>query len=86
MVDAILKDTNQIHSCAMMLQGEYGYSDIVSGVPVMIGMNGGEKIIEMSLNDLQRTRFKNSVASVQEMVDALCKNKFFDDCETSNEQ
>ena len=81
MVDAILKDTKQIHSCAVMLKGEYGYSDIVSGVPVMIGASGAEKVIEMSLNDLQKTRFKNSVASVQEMVDALCASKFFEDCE-----
>ena len=81
MVDAIIKDTNQIHSCAVMLQGEYGYNDIVSGVPVMIGANGVQKIIEMSLNDLQKTRFKNSVASVQDMVNSLCINKFFEDCE-----
>ncbi len=81
MVDAILKDTNQIHSCAVMLQGEYGYKDIVSGVPVMIGAKGAQKIIEMTLNDLQKTRFKNSVASVQNMVDSLCENDFFQDCE-----
>ena len=81
MVDAILKDTNQIHSCAVMLKGEYGYSDIVSGVPVMIGADGAQKVIEMTLNDLQKTRFKNSVASVQDMVDSLCKTGFFDDCE-----
>ena len=80
MVDAILKDTNQIHSCAVMLEGEYGYSDIVSGVPVMIGANGVQKVIEMTLNDLQKTRFKNSVASVQDMVDSLCKTGFFEDC------
>jgi len=81
MVDAILKDTNQIHSCAVMLEGEYGYHNIVSGVPVMIGANGVQKVIEMTLNDLQKTRFKNSVASVQDMVDSLCKTGFFDDCE-----
>ena len=81
MVEAILKDTNQIHSCAMMLKGEYGYNEIVSGVPVMIGAEGGNKIIEMTLNDLQKTRFKNSVASVQDMVDSLCRTGFFDDCE-----
>ena len=80
-VDAILKDTNQIHSCAVMLQGEYGYNNIVSGVPVMIGAKGGEKIIEMTLNDLQKTRFKNSVASVQSMVDSLNEADFFKDCE-----
>jgi len=83
MVDAILKDTNQIHSCAVMLQGEYGYSDMVSGVPVMIGAGGAEQIIEMTLKQLQRTRFKNSIASVQEMVDALYANNFFDDLKKS---
>jgi len=82
MVDAILKDTKQIHSCAMLLDGEYGYKEVVSGVPVMIGTNGGEKIIEMTLKTLQKTRFKNSVESVREMTNALCKTKFFDDCES----
>jgi len=79
MVDAILKDTKQIHSCAIMLKGEYGYSDMVSGVPVMIGAGGGEQVIEMTLKTLQKTRFKNSVASVKEMVDTLYENGFFDD-------
>jgi len=82
MVDAILKDTKQIHSCAVMLKGEYGYSDMVSGVPVMIGAEGAEEIIEMSLKTLQRNRFKSSVESVKEMVDTLYSNKFFDDIET----
>jgi malate dehydrogenase len=81
MVDAILKDTKQIHSCAVYLEGEYGYKGIVSGVPTMIGAGGSEQIIEMTLKTLQRTRFKNSVASVQEMVNALYENNFFDDCE-----
>jgi malate dehydrogenase len=79
MVDAILKDTNQIHSCAIMLQDDYGYSDIVSGVPVMIGAGGAEQVIEMTLKNLQKERFKNSVASVQEMVDKLNELNFFDD-------
>ena len=81
MVDAILKDTKQIHSCAVMLKGEYGYSDIVSGVPVMIGANGAEEIIEMSLKTLQKNRFKDSVSSVQDMLNTLYTNNFFDDCE-----
>ena len=82
MVEAILQDTNQIHSCAIMLQDDYGYSDIVSGVPVMIGAGGAEKVIPMALKPLQQTRFKNSVASVQEMVDTLYEMNFFDEaCE-----
>jgi len=80
-VDAILKDTKQIHSCAVMLRGEYGYKDMVSGVPVMIGTDGAEQVIEMTLKTLQKTRFKNSVASVKEMVDILYKSGFFDECE-----
>jgi len=78
MVEAILKDTNQIHSCGVMLKNDYGYSDIVSGVPVMIGAGGAEKVIQMTLKPLQIERFKNSVAAVQEMVDKLEEAKFFD--------
>jgi malate dehydrogenase len=81
-VEAILQDTNQIHSCAIMLEDDYGYSGIVSGVPVMIGAGGAEKVIPMALKPLQQTRFKNSVASVQDMVDKLYEIKFFDEeCE-----
>ncbi|MBD3793413.1 MAG: malate dehydrogenase [Campylobacterales bacterium] len=79
MVDAILRDTNQIHSCAIRLDGEYGYSNIVSGVPVMIGAGGAEKIIEMALIPMQKDRFANSVASVQAMVNKLYELKFFDE-------
>jgi len=78
MVESILKDTNQIHSCAVMLDGKYGYTDIVSGVPVMIGAGGAEQIIEMGLKPLQKKRFAHSVASVQEMIDTLNELKFFD--------
>ncbi len=79
MVESILQDTKQIHSCAVMLDGEYGgYKDIVSGVPVMIGSNGAEKIIEMALKPLQVRKFSESVASVQEMVDKLQEMGFFD--------
>ncbi|MBL0721430.1 MAG: malate dehydrogenase [Sulfurovum sp.] len=78
MVDAILKDMNQIHSCAVSLDGEYGYSNIVAGVPVMIGANGAEKIIEMTLSESQTARFAKSVSSVRETVDSLYEHKFFD--------
>lgn len=79
MVDAILKDTKQIHPCAVLLDGEYGYSDIVSGVPIMIGANGCEKIIEVTLNDVEKKMFKKSVDSVQTLIDTLNENKFFDE-------
>jgi len=77
MVEAILKDTKQIHPCAVYLDGEYGYSDVVCGVPVMLGANGAEKIIEVTLNDKEKDMFKNSINSVQELVDSLNENNFF---------
>jgi len=79
MVEAILKDTKQIHPCAVYLNGEYGYKDVVSGVPVMLGANGVEKIIEVTLNDKEKEMFKNSCNSVQKLIDTLNKNNFFED-------
>jgi malate dehydrogenase len=78
MVESILRDTKQIHSCAVMLDGEYGYENIVSGVPAMIGADGVEKVIEMGLKPFQMEMFSESVASVQKMVDKLYELKFFD--------
>jgi len=86
MVDAILGDTKQIHSCAVKLEGEYGYSDVVSGVPTMIGASGVEKIIEMTLKPLQKDRFRNSVNSVRELIDSLYNLNFFEDEKPSNKQ
>lgn len=77
MVEAILKDTKQIHPCAVYLEGEYGYSDVVSGVPVMIGANGAEKIIEITLDDSEKAMFKNSCDSVKSLIDTLNRNNFF---------
>ncbi len=77
MVEAILKDTKQIFPCAVMLDGEYGYKDVVSGVPVALGARGVEKLIEISLNEKQTAQFAKSCASVQELIDTLNKNNFF---------
>jgi malate dehydrogenase len=78
MVEAILQDTKQIHPCAVMLDGEYGYNDVVSGVPIALGSGGAEKIFEMTLNRGQEKKFAHSVASVKSMVDVLKEKNFFD--------
>ncbi len=78
MVEAILKDTKQIHPCAVYLDGHYGYKDVVSGVPVALGANGVEKLFEMTLTDEQKEQFHYSVQSVKEMIDVLKNNNFFD--------
>jgi malate dehydrogenase len=79
MVEAILKDTKQIHSCAVYLEGHYGYNDVVSGVPVALGAGGVEKLFEVTLSMGQQRRFAKSVQSVQTMIDTLNKNNFFGD-------
>jgi len=79
MVEAILKDTKQIHPCAVYLEGEYGYDDVVSGVPVMIGANGAEKIIEVTLDDKEKAMFARSCSSVQTLIDSLNAHKFFEE-------
>ncbi len=78
MVEAILKDTKQIFPCAVMLDGEYGYSNVVSGVPVALGSKGVEKIIEVSLNNKQQKQFQKSIDSVRSLINTLDKNNFFD--------
>ena len=75
MVEAILKDTKQIHPCAVYLEGEY----VVSGVPVMIGANGAEKIIEVTLDDKEKAMFARSCNSVQTLIDTLNEHKFFEE-------
>jgi malate dehydrogenase len=78
MVEAILKDTKQIHPCAVFLEGEYGHSNVVSGVPVMLGANGAEKIIQMSLDESEKKMFEGSCNSVRTLIETLNKNNFFD--------
>ena len=77
MVEAILRDTKQIHPCAVYLDGEYGYSDVVSGVPLVLGARGAEKIFEVTLNENQEARFAKSVASVNGLIEVLKDNNFF---------
>ena len=54
-----------------MLNGEYGLNDICIGVPVIIGANGVEEIVEISLNDLENENLQNSASSVSKMNLAL---------------
>ena len=77
MVEAILNDSKTVVSSSVMLNGEYGYSDITVGVPVILGRNGVEKIIEISLKDEIKDKFNTSVESIQEGIDILSKNGFF---------
>jgi malate dehydrogenase len=56
-----------------MLNGEYGYSDMYVGVPVVIGANGVEKIIEIELEPAEKAMFDKSCAAVKDLVEAFKK-------------
>jgi malate dehydrogenase len=69
--DAILTGRNRVMSVSTCLDGEYGFSGISIGVPVVLGKEGVEKIIELELSSQTRERFGKSVATVKEAIAAL---------------
>jgi malate dehydrogenase len=71
MVEAILKDKRKILPCAAFLQGEYGFNDLFVGVPVKLGKNGMEQIIEIELTAEEKAALEHSGNSVKELVDKL---------------
>jgi malate dehydrogenase len=72
MAESYLKDKRRVLPCAAYLNGQYGVKDMYVGVPVVIGANGVEKIVEISLDAAEQDMFAKSVASVKSLVDA-CK-------------
>jgi len=68
MAEAILKDKKRILPVAAYLEGEYGYKDIVCGVPVKLGGNGIEYIYELDFTDEEKIMFEKSVKAVQELI------------------
>lgn len=71
MAEAILKDKKLIVPAAAYMQGEYGLNDMFFGVPVMLGVNGVEKVIEYSLDEGEKAAFDKSAAAVRETHEAL---------------
>ena len=73
MAESYLKDMKKQLPCAAYLDGEYGTKDIYAGVPVIIGKNGVEKIVEIKLNENEKKDFDNSIKSVHELFEAAKK-------------
>ena len=71
LVNSILHDQKRIIPCSVMLDGEYGQSDICIGVPTIIGKNGWEKIMDLNLNEKESASFQNSASAVRTMNEAL---------------
>jgi malate dehydrogenase len=71
MVEAILKDQKRVIPSAVYLQGEYGYEGLYIGVPAVLGVGGVERVIEMELNDEEKTALDHSANAVKTVVDIL---------------
>ncbi|HYE75915.1 MAG TPA: malate dehydrogenase [Blastocatellia bacterium] len=71
MVESILKDKKKILPCAAYLEGEYGINGLYVGVPVKLGANGIEEIIQINLTTDERAALQKSAAAVQELVNIL---------------
>ena len=65
LVESIIKDQKKMIPCAASLEGEYGMDDIMIGVPVIIGKNGIEKVVELDLNDDEKALLAASEAAVR---------------------
>ncbi|MEI8280163.1 MAG: malate dehydrogenase [Bacteroidota bacterium] len=71
LVEAIIRNEKKVFPCCVMLDGEYGQKDICMGVPVVIGRNGWEKIIDYKLNAEEQEMFNKSADAVRSMNQVL---------------
>lgn len=71
LAEAIMRDQKRLMPCSVYLEGEYGQSDICIGVPVIIGKNGWERVVDFGLNADERAKFDASAAAVRSMNNAL---------------
>ena len=73
MAECYLKDLKKQLPCAVYLNGEYGVRDLYAGVPVIIGKDGVEKVIELELSGDEKVNFEKSIKAVQELFSAAKK-------------
>src|SRR5438105_3682927 len=71
MVDSIVFDQKRVLPCAALCQGEFGIDGLFVGVPVRLGAEGVEEIVEIELEDDERAELEKSASAVQELVEAL---------------
>ena len=71
LVESIVRDEKKLFTCSVSVEGEYGQQDICIGVPVIIGRNGWEKIIDFELNEEEKVAFSKSADAVRNMNNVL---------------
>ena len=74
MAEAYLKDKKSVLTCAALLNGEYGIDGLYAGVPVIMGANGVEKIIEVDLDETEQAAFDISINAVRELTEWVENN------------
>jgi malate dehydrogenase len=73
MVEAIVKDQRRVFPVCIKLEGEYGINDCYLGVPVVLGKNGIERVIELDLNEEEKALLESSRKAVKEVMSVLEK-------------
>ena len=73
MAESYLRDRKMVVPCAANLNGEYGLKDMYVGVPIVIGQEGAERIVEVSFTAAEKAMFDNSVNAVKELMEACIK-------------
>jgi len=77
MAESILKDKKRVCACSVLLDGEYGETDIAIGVPVLLGQKGCEKIVDFPITDEERAAFKASAEATRSVNQILYDSGFF---------
>lgn len=75
MVEAIIFDKKEILPCTAYLQGQYGINDLYVGVPVKLGSDGVEEVVELNLNDEELIALRKSADAVQELIDVMASSQ-----------
>jgi malate dehydrogenase len=73
LVQSIICNQKKMIPCSLLLEGEYGEKNVCTGVPAIIGANGVEKIVEITLTDAEKAKFAAATAAIKE-VNADLKN------------
>ena len=71
LVESIIRDEKRLFTCCVALDGEYGQKDICLGVPVVVGKNGWERIVDYKLNEEEQSIFNKSADAVRNMNEVL---------------
>ena len=73
MAESYIKDLKKQLPCAAFLNGEYGVKNLYAGVPVIIGKNGVEKVVEIKISEDEKKQFDSSIKAVEELFEAATK-------------